>query len=89
VGSEIEARQKSALKLLTADFYDAQLSQSGRKTCLLSAIHSLDTQVCDLQAERFEAEASKIKAAIVYAIINADLIFAQDRYCGANNSDQL
>jgi peroxiredoxin len=42
----------------------------------------------DLQAERFEAEASKVKAVIVYAIIkiNMDLVFAQARYCRAHNS---
>jgi peroxiredoxin len=45
--------------------------------------------MCDLQAERFEAKASKIKAAIVYAIMNMDLVFAQARYYGAHNSDQL
>jgi thiol peroxidase len=56
---------------------------------MISVVHSLETQVCDLQAERFEAEASEIKAAIVYAIIDMDLAFAQARYCGAHNSGQL
>jgi thiol peroxidase len=56
---------------------------------MISVVHSLETQVCDPQAKRFEAEASKIKDAVVHAIINMDLAFAQARYYGAHNSDQL
>jgi peroxiredoxin len=47
-----------------------------KKDSLQSVVHYVDTQVCGLQAEELEAEASKTKAAVVYAIIGMDLAFA-------------
>jgi thiol peroxidase len=51
-------------------------------------VHSLDTNVCDLQTQRFEAEASKFKDVVIYAI-SMDLPFAQARYCGAHDISRV
>jgi thiol peroxidase len=84
-GSEIKAGQKAPdFKLLATDSTSVELSQSKGKVRLLSVVHSLDTNVCDLQTQRFEQEAAKFKDVVIYAI-SMDLPFAQARYCGANN----
>jgi thiol peroxidase len=51
-------------------------------------VHSLDTSICDLQTQRFEEEASKLKDVAIYTI-SMDLPFAQARYCGAHNIKNL
>jgi thiol peroxidase len=89
LGPELKVGQKAPdFKLLATDLSEVRLSQSNGKVRLLSVVHSLDTQVCDLQTRRFEAEASKFKAVVIYAI-SMDLPFAQARYCGANNISTL
>jgi thiol peroxidase len=89
VGPELKAGQKAPdFKLLATDLSKVQLSQSKGKVRLLSVVHSLDTQVCDLQTRRFEAEASKFKSVVIYAI-SMDLPFAQARYCGAHGIHNL
>ncbi len=65
-----------------------ELSQSHGKVRLLSVVHSLDTNVCDLQTQRFEEEAANFKDVVIYAI-SMDLPFAQARYCGTHNIKNL
>lgn len=84
-GPEVKAGQKAPdFKLVATDFSNVELSQSRGKVRLLSVVHSLDTNICDLQTQRFEEEAGKFKDVVIYAI-SMDLPFAQARYCGANN----
>jgi thiol peroxidase len=88
-GPEIKVGQKAPnFKLLAIDLTNVELSQSRGKVRLLSVVHSLDTDVCDLQTQRFEEEAAKFKEVIIYAI-SMDLPFAQARYCGAHNIKNL
>lgn len=85
LGPEIKIGQKAPnFKLLAIDLTNVELSQSKGKVRLLSVVHSLDTNVCDLQTQRFEEEAAKFKDVIIYTI-SMDLPFAQARYCGAHN----
>jgi thioredoxin-dependent peroxiredoxin len=89
LGPEIRVGQKAPdFKLLAPDFSEMELSQSKGKVRLLSVMHSLDTPVCDLQTRRFEAEASRFKDVVIYAI-SMDLPFAQARYCGAHDITNL
>lgn len=88
-GPEIKIGQKAPdFKLLTIDLAEVELSQSKEKVRLLSIVHSLDTQVCDLQTQRFEEEAAKFKNIVIYTI-SMDLPFAQARYCGAHSIKNL
>jgi thiol peroxidase len=88
-GSEIKVGQKAPdFKLIATDSTSVELSQSKSKVRLLSVVHSLDTNVCDLQTQRFEQEAANFKDVIIYAI-SMDLPFAQARYCGAHNIKNL
>ena len=89
LGPEIKAGQKAPnFKLLAIDSTKVELSQSKDKVRLLSVVHSLDTNVCDLQTQRFEEEAAEFKDVIIYAI-SMDLPFAQARYCGAHDIKNL
>jgi thiol peroxidase len=89
LGPEIKIGQKAPdFKLLAIDSTNVELAQSKGKVRLLSVVHSLDTNVCDLQTQRFEEEAGKFKDVIIYAI-SMDLPFAQARYCGAHNITNL
>ena len=88
-GPELRVGQKAPdFKLLAKDFAEVQLSQSRGKVRLLSVVNSLDTQVCDLQTQRFEQEAARFADVVIYAI-SMDLPFAQARYCGAHNIKSL
>ncbi len=89
LGPEIRVGQKAPdFKLLAIDSTEVELSQSQGKVRLLSVVHSLDTNVCDLQTQRFEEEAAKFKDVVIYAI-SMDLPFAQARYCGAHDIKNL
>jgi len=89
VGPEIKAGAKAPdYRLLATDMTEVRLSDSKGKVRLLSVVTSLDTPVCDLQTQRFEGEAGKLKDVIIYTI-SMDLPFAQACYCGAHNISNL
>ncbi|MFC1978160.1 thiol peroxidase [Chloroflexota bacterium] len=89
VGPEIKVGDKASdFRLLATDMTEVSLSESRGKVRLLSVVTSLDTPVCDLQTQRFEEEASKLRDVVIYTI-SVDLPFAQSRYCGAHNIRNL
>jgi len=89
LGPQLEVGQKAPdFRLLATDMKEVQLSHSKGRVRLLSVVASLDTPVCDLQTQRFEEEASKLKDVAIYTI-SMDLPFAQARYCGAHNIKNL
>lgn len=89
LGPAIKVGQKAPqFKLLATDMSEVRLSDSNGKVRLLSVVPSLDTPVCDLQTQRFEAEAAKFPEVVTYTI-SMDLPFAQARYCGAHNIKSL
>lgn len=53
------------------------------KVCIVSAVPSLDTPVCDMETRRFNSEATTLGDAVVVLTISMDLPFAQARWCGA------
>ena len=53
------------------------------KICIISAVPSLDTSVCDIQTRRFNQEAQSIGNDVSILTISMDLPFAQARWCGA------
>ncbi|MEI6846232.1 MAG: thiol peroxidase [Candidatus Firestonebacteria bacterium] len=54
------------------------------KIKIFSVVPSLDTPVCDLQTQRFEAEAAGLPGDVGIYTVSMDLPFAQKRYCGAH-----
>jgi thioredoxin-dependent peroxiredoxin len=70
---------------LTAnDLSVVKLSALARgKVCIITAVPSLDTPVCDLETRRFNKEAGELGDDVVILAVSMDLPFAQKRWCGA------
>lgn len=59
------------------------------KVKLISVVPSLDTGVCDAQTKRFNEEAANLGDEVVILTVSADLPFAQSRWCGANDVEEV
>lgn len=65
------------------------LADTPGKVRILAAVPSLDTEVCDRETRRFNEEAAALSKDIVIEVISTDLPYAQKRWCGAANVDQV
>jgi thiol peroxidase len=65
------------------------LSSFRGKICILSAVPSLDTPVCDLETRKFNEEASRLGPDMVILTVSMDLPFAQKRWCAASGVDKV
>ncbi|HLO14884.1 MAG TPA: thiol peroxidase [Anaerolineales bacterium] len=65
------------------------LQESKGKVIILSAVPSLDTEVCDRETRRFNEEAAKLSDDIVIYTISTDFPMAQRRWCGAAGVDKV
>jgi len=85
LGNEVKVSQKAPdVELVDNDLVKVKLSSLWRgKVCILSAVPSLDTPVCDIETRRFNEEAGKMGAGLVVLTVSMDLPFAQKRWCGA------
>lgn len=59
------------------------------KVKIISVTPSLDTPVCNMQARRFNEEASKLSSDIVVMNISMDLPFALSRFCATAGIDKV
>jgi thiol peroxidase len=67
----------------------SSLKDFKEKVLIISAVPSLDTPVCDIETQKFNSEAAKLGHSIKIITISMDLPFAQKRWCGANNVDNV
>lgn len=65
------------------------LQDSKGKVIILSAVPSLDTNVCDRETRRFNEEASKLSDEVVIYTISTDFPMTQKRWCGAAGIDRV
>ena len=65
------------------------LQESKGKVIVLSAVPSLDTDVCDRETRRFNEEATVLSDDIVIYTVSADFPMAQKRWCGASGVDKV
>ena len=65
------------------------LASSAGKIRIISAVPSLDTQVCDSETRRFNQEAAGLPGDVLVLTISLDLPFAQKRWCGAAGIDRV
>ena len=65
------------------------IQESKGKVIILSAVPSLDTEVCDRETRRFNEEAAKLSDDIVSYTISTDFPMAQKRWCGAAGVDNV
>ena len=59
------------------------------KVRIITALPSLDTDVCDRETRHFNQEVASLDKNIIILAISADLPFAQKRWCGAAGVDQV
>ena len=65
------------------------LADTKGKVRIIAAVPSLDTEVCDRETRRFNQEAAALSKDITIEVISTDLPYAQKRWCGAANVDQV
>lgn len=65
------------------------LEESKGKVIILSAVPSLDTEVCDRETRRFNEEAAKLSDDIVIYTLSTDFPMAQKRWCGAAGVERV
>ncbi|MDP3283788.1 MAG: thiol peroxidase [Desulfobacterales bacterium] len=71
------------------DMKPVKFSSFSGKACIISAVPSLDTPVCDMETRRFNKEAAGLGSDVVILTISMDLPFAQKRWCGAAGVDRV
>lgn len=71
------------------DMKPVKFSSFSGRVCIISAVPSLDTPVCDMETRRFNSEAAGLGPDVVILTISMDLPFAQKRWCGAAGVDKV
>lgn len=90
LGEEIKVGDKAPdVELTATDLSSVKLSDYRGNVCILSAVPSLDTPVCDVETRRFNKEASALGKDVTILTISMDLPFAQSRWCAAAGVDQV
>lgn len=85
VGNEIKVGDKAPdFIALDNNLAPLRLSSFKGKVCVLASVPSLDTPVCDMETRKFNEEASRLGADVVFLTISMDLPFAQRRWCGTS-----
>ncbi len=74
---------------LDQDLREVRLSDFAGKVVLISSTPSLDTPVCDMQAHRFNDEASGLPEDAVVINVSMDLPFAIKRFCTTGKVDRI
>jgi thiol peroxidase len=90
IGNELNVGERAPdFTILDNNLSPVSFSSFRGKICILSAVPSLDTPVCDLETRKFNEEASRLGPDIVILTISMDLPFAQKRWCAASGVDKV
>src|SRR5574343_1162783 len=81
-------QQAPAFSLVAKDLSDVTLASLAGKRKVLNIFPSIDTPTCATSVRKFNAEAAQLKNTVVLCV-SADLPFAQSRFCGAENLDNV
>ena len=65
------------------------LADTPGKVRIITAVLSLETDVCDRETRRFNLEAAALSKDIAILVISTDLPYTQKRWCGAAGVDQV
>lgn len=90
VGNELKTGESAPdFTALDNNLSPVSLSSFRGKICILSAVPSLDTPVCDQETRKFNEEADRLGPEVVILTISMDLPFAQKRWCAASGVDKV
>jgi thiol peroxidase len=89
LGAELKVGAKApGFSLISNAMQPVSLADSKGKTRIIAPVVSLDTGVCDQESKKFNEMASQLpKVEII--VVSKDLPFAQKRWCGANNVENI
>lgn len=77
-----------AFQLTRSDLSEVQLDDFAGKRVVLNIFPSVDTPTCAQSVRQFNERASQLDNTVVVCV-SADLPFAQARFCGAENLDNV
>ena len=83
-----KGQNAAAFSLVAKDLADTPLASFAGKRKVLNIFPSIDTPTCALSVRRFNQSAGSLSNTVVLCI-SADLPFAQKRFCGAENLDNV
>jgi len=90
LGPEVKVGQSAPdVELVANDLSNVQLSSFKGKVCVVIAVPSLDTPVCDVETRRFNQEAANLGDDVAVVVVSMDLPFAQARWCGAASVENV
>ncbi len=90
MGNELKAGDAAPdAEVLANDLSEVKLSGFRGKVCVICTVPSLDTPVCDIQTRKFNEQAASLGNDVVVLTISMDLPFAQQRWCGAANVENV
>jgi len=75
--------------VLDNDLSPVNLSSFRGRICVITAVPSLDTPVCDTETRRFNKEAEGLGPDVQVLVVSMDLPFAQKRWCGAAGIERV
>ncbi len=89
-GPKLEAGQTAPdFSLLDNSLSKVTLKDTTGKVRIISVVPSLDTGVCDQQTRHFNQDAQTLGDAVQIYCVSADLPFAQVRWCGAAEANNI
>jgi thiol peroxidase len=90
VGPELKAGDKAPdFAVLDAELKTVTLKDLSGTIKVISVTPSLDTPVCDMQARRFNQEATGLPGGVTLVNVSMDLPFAIARFCAAAGVDRV
>ena len=90
VGNELKVGDTAPdVEVLANDLSPVKLSGFRGKVCVICTVPSLDTPVCDIQTRKFNEQAASLGDDAVVLTISMDLPFAQSRWCGSANVENV
>jgi thiol peroxidase len=90
VGNQVKVGDTAPdVEVLANDLTPVRLSGFRGKVCVICSVPSLDTSVCDTQTRKFNEQAASLGDDVVVLTISMDLPFAQKRWCGSANVENV
>jgi thiol peroxidase len=90
LGNESKVGDKAPdAEVLANDLSPVKISSFKGKVCVICTVPSLDTPVCDVQTKKFNEQATSLGDDVVVLTISMDLPFAQARWCGSANVENV
>jgi thiol peroxidase len=90
LGQEVKVGETAPdAEVLDNDLTAVKLFGFRGKVCVICSVPSLDTPVCDTQTRKFNERAASLGDDVVVLTISMDLPFAQKRWCGSANIENV